>query len=121
PPALALHGPRGAVNAPGGVLQGREKGASYQMEWVLAPRSGPHPIDPTAAGATVAVLRPAQITLEIRSAKPGGQVRHVMAGQEVKLQVLVKPAAGGKGDPGEVELSYQVHGPRTGKTYAWSQ
>jgi hypothetical protein len=44
-----------------------------------------------------------------------------MAGQEVKLQVLVKPAAGGKGDPGEVDLSYQVQGPRAGTAYAWSQ
>jgi hypothetical protein len=121
PPALVLHGPRGAVNAPGGVLEGREKGASYQMEWVLAPRSGPHPIAPAAAGATVAVLRPAQIALEIRAARPGGQVRQVMAGQEVKWQVLVKPAAGGKGDPGEVELSYRVQGPRSGKSYAWSE
>src|SRR5262249_4936103 len=80
------------------------------------------PIDPTAAaGATVAVLRPAQIALEIRSARPGGQVRQVMADQEVRWQVLVKPAAGGKGDPGEVDLSYQVHGPRSGTSYGWSK
>jgi hypothetical protein len=121
PPVLVLHGPRGAVNAPGGVLKGRETGASYQMEWVLAPRQGAHPIDPTAPGATVAVLRPAQFSLEIRAAKPGGQIRQVMAGQEVKLQALVKPAAGGKGDPGEVDLSYRVRGPRAGKDYVWSE
>ncbi|HEV7506941.1 MAG TPA: vWA domain-containing protein [Thermoanaerobaculia bacterium] len=121
PPALVLHGPRGAVNAPGGVLEGRERGASYQMEWVLSPRSGAHPIDPTAPGATVAVLRPAQFSLEIRAAKPGGQVRQVMAGQEVKLQTLVKPAAGGKGDPGEVDLSYRVRGPQAGKDFLWSE
>lgn len=121
PPALVLHGPRGAVNAPGGVLEGREAGASYQMEWVLAPRSGPHPIDPTAPGATVAVLRPALLSLEVRSAASGAPVRQVMAGREVKLQVLVKAAAGGKGDPGEVNLSYQTHGPRIGTRYSWSQ
>ncbi|HEX4963437.1 MAG TPA: vWA domain-containing protein [Thermoanaerobaculia bacterium] len=121
PPALALRGPRGAVNAPGGVLEGKEKGASYQMEWVLSPRAGAHPIASTAPGATVAVLRPAELVLEIRSARPGGQVRQVMAGQEVKLQALVKPAAGGTGDPGEVDLSYRVHGPRAAKDYAWSE
>jgi hypothetical protein len=121
PPALVLHGPKGAVNAPGGVLEGRERGASYQMEWVLSPRSGAHPIDPTAPGATVAVLRPAQFSLEIRAVKPGGQIRQVMAGQEVKLQALVKPAAGGKGDPGEVDLSYRVRGPRAGKDFVWSE
>jgi hypothetical protein len=121
PPVLALRSPKGgAVNAPGGVLEGREKGASYQMEWVLAPRSGPHPIDPTSPGATVAVLCPALLSLEIRSAS-GGPVRQVMAGQEVKLQALVKPAAGGKGDPGEVDLFYQAHGSRTGGTFSWSQ
>ncbi len=28
PPALVLHGPKGAINAPGGVLEGQERGAS---------------------------------------------------------------------------------------------
>jgi hypothetical protein len=121
PPALVLRGPRGAVNAPAGVLEGRERGASYQMEWVLAPRSGSHPIDATAPGATVAVLRPALLALEVRSAASAGPVRQVMAGHEVKLQVLVTAAAGGRGDPGEVDLSYQPHGPRAGKSYAWSK
>jgi hypothetical protein len=120
PPQLLLTTPKGGVvNAPGGVLKGQETGASYEMQWVLSPRPGAYPVEPKAVGATLAVLRPSPLQLEVRSPRPGGQVRQVMASQEVDLEVLVKPAAGAKGDPGEVDLSYQTHGDWTGSKFTW--
>lgn len=121
PPSLRLRTPQGGtVNlADGEVREGREKKASYQMAWALSPRPGLHPIDPTAPGALVAVLRPMPVELEIRSPGSGRPVQQVMAGMEVPLEVLVKPAAGGKGDPGPVNLTYQTHGDWQGGEFAW--
>jgi hypothetical protein len=120
PPPLALRTPQGgAVNMADGIREGRERQASYQMTWVLSPRPGGHPIDATAPGATVAVLRPMPVTLEVLPPKTGSRVLQVMGGKEVRLEVLVRPAAGGAGDPGEVNLTYQTHGERTGGEFAW--
>jgi len=119
PPVLALRTPQGnAVNTADGVREGKEKRAGYQMAWVLSPKPGLHPIDDTAPGATVAVLRPMDIDLDVRSPRTGRRVDQVMAGM-VPLEILVRPAAGGKGDPGEVDLTYQSHGPRAGGDFAW--
>lgn len=120
PPPLRLRTPQGGtVNTADGVREGRERRASYQITWALSPRRGLHPLDSTAAGATVAVLRPMPVTLEIRSPRSGGRVGQVMGGKEVPLEVLVRPAAGGTGDPGAFNLTYQTHGPRTGRDYVW--
>lgn len=120
PPALVLKTPQGgSINTADGVREGKEKKASYQMAWVLSPSPGLHPMDGTAAGATVAVLRPMPVTLEIRSPRAGGRVDQVMAGKEVPLDVLVKPAAGHKGPPGAVNLTFQTHGEKSGGEFAW--
>lgn len=120
PPVLRLRTPRGGAVNSEGVREGRERRASYQMAWVLSPAPGLHPIAATAAaGATVAVLRPIRVTLEIRSPRSGGRVDQVMAGREVPLEVLVRPAGGGRGDPGAVNLTYQTLGPRVGRQFAW--
>jgi hypothetical protein len=120
PPALVLKTPQGgSVNTADGIREGKEKKASYQMAWVLSPSPGLHPVDGTAAGATVALLRPMPVTLEIRSPRAGGRVDQVMAGKEVPLEVLVKPAAGHKGPPGAVNLTFQTRGEKKGREFAW--
>ncbi|HEX6864037.1 MAG TPA: vWA domain-containing protein, partial [Thermoanaerobaculia bacterium] len=121
PPLLRLKTPQGGpVNMADGVVrEGKESRTSYQMAWVLSPSPGLHPIDGTSSGATVAVLRPMPVTLEIRSPRVGGRVNQVMAGQEVPLDILVKPAAGHRGDPGAVNLTFQTHGEKRGGEYAW--
>lgn len=121
PPSLVLRTPQGgAVNMADGIREGRETRASYQMAWVLAPRPGGHPIDATAPGATVAVLRPMPVTLEVLPTQAGSQVTRVMGrkGQKSPLEVLVRPASG-PGDPGQVDLTYQPHGDWNGQEFAW--
>jgi hypothetical protein len=121
PPPLVLRTPQGgAVNTADGVREGRETRASYQMAWVLSPRPGGHPIDATAPGATVAVLRPMPVTLEVLPTQAGSKMIRVMGrkGQKSPLEVLVRPASG-PGDPGQVDLTYQPHGDWSGKEFAW--
>jgi hypothetical protein len=120
PPPLVLRKPQGgAVNMADGIREGREARASYQMAWVLAPGPGGHPVDATAPGATMAVLRPMPVTLEVLPPKKESKVIQVMGSKEVRLEILVRPAAGGAGDPEEVNLTYQTHGERTGGEFAW--
>lgn len=109
--------PGGNVNNPEGVRNASVSGASYSMTWVLAPQPGTFMLSSDGTGATAVVLRPTRLTVETQG--PCGQLPPaVVAGARFHVHLLVTPSEH-RGDPGQVELSYQVHGPRVGSGFEW--
>lgn len=111
--------PDGDVNIPEGLHSAEVSGGSYSVSWILAPRRGLHKMFTSAEGASFVVLRPASLSIEIQPQRPEGQIYSAIAKTPFPLRVLVRPIGGNRGDPGTVELSFQVHGPRQGNGYAW--
>ena len=118
-PQLNLVPPPGlGINNPEGIHAAEENRAAFAVRWILSPGAGLFSLAPDSPGATVAVLRPARLTLEL-SPPPGGSLQHTMAQVPFPVRVLVRPPGGATGDPGLVDLSFQTHGPRTGSGYSW--
>ncbi|MCG8460906.1 MAG: VWA domain-containing protein [Holophagales bacterium] len=128
PPSLRLTAPAAAPRpptSPDGVETASDAGASYALEWVLSPHPGEHELRTDARVGTVAVLRPTRLRLEVRP-PAGAQALRTMAATPLPLEILVSPPGGAQGDPGEVQLAFRPHGPRTGSDpetgaslYAW--
>lgn len=123
PPSLALT-PR--PNAPGGVVQASQPGASYALQWVLGPRVGDYALATDNPAATVALLRPVRPLLQIRPGRipPDREMRQaerVMAGARFSLRALIGSAAGTAGRQPDLDLSFRTLGPRTGPcAFRWS-
>jgi hypothetical protein len=71
------------------------------------------------------MLRPTDVRLEIEPMPPHKQAERTIAGTPLPMRVIVSPANGAVGDPGEVELSFRIVGERTYQPatgtqgYAW--
>src|ERR1700694_4466553 len=59
------------------------------------------------------------LMIEIQPQGTNGQIYSAVAKKQLPLRVMVRPIGGNRGDPGAVQLSFQVHGPRQGSGYAW--
>jgi hypothetical protein len=111
-PDLGLGPPPGGVlNAPDGLRRARQTGASFALQWVLAPSPGRHSFSTSATIGSVAVLRPSAVTLSLLPTPPHLQVVRTVAETPFPLKVLVQSKAGG-GDPGPVQLSFRIAGER---------
>lgn len=104
--------PDGPVNNPDGRRSASVGGGSYSLRWILAPRRGLHKLVAAVEGASAAILRPARLAIEIQPQHPGDQIFSAVANQPLPLRVLVRPSGANRGDPGAVQLSFLVHGPR---------
>jgi len=119
-PELRLRSvPDGDVNAPDGIRTGMVVGGSYATTWVLAPTPGPHRVNSLSIGASLVVLRPATLMIEVQPMTAGAQTYSAISKTPLHLRVLVRPIGGTLGDPGPVQLSFQTHGPRQGTGFAW--
>ena len=125
-PTLELTPPlTGTLNFLDELKTAGRPGASYAVQWVLAPDPGQYGFDTDVLDGSVAVLRPSRLELEIRPAPPHIQCEKTMAETPFKVGILVKSAAGAKGDPGAVEIKFQPLGerlvdPETGvPDYSW--
>jgi hypothetical protein len=120
-PELHLQGASSAgVNDPDGVRVAEEAGGSYALSWVLAPSAGHHRLQTTAEGARVAVLRPARLVIEIQPQAANNPIYAAIAMKPLPLRVMLRSIGGNLGDPGPVKLWFQVHGPRRGEDFEWS-
>lgn len=126
PPQLRLAPPAGGiVNDPEGVESAGVSGGSYSIEWVLQPNPGDYALATDAASGSVAMLRPTDVKIEIEPMPPHKQAERTIAGTPLPMRVIVSPANGAIGDPGEVELSFRTVGERTNQAatgtpgYAW--
>ena len=123
PPSLVL---RPQPNAPGGVVQASQPGASYALQWVLGPRVGDYGFATDNPAATVALLRPVRPLLQIRPGRipPDREMRQaerVMAGARFSLRALIGSPAGTSGRQPDLDLSFRTLGPRTGPcSFRWS-
>jgi len=121
PPVAQMRGPAGeGVNSPEGWRSTPERDSSYSVLWVLTPGRGAHRLLSEAIGATAIVVRPAQYVVEVQPQTPGGQTTASMARKEMPLRILVRPPGNSRGFQGGVQVSFQVHGPRQGNGFAWS-
>jgi hypothetical protein len=104
-----------AGNAPRNVQRADEAGAAYALQWVLQPRSGTaYTLRSDAGGGLVTVLRPTRLRLSVRPARQGLSTDLTIARMAFPLQIVVAPAAGRAGDPGDVHLSFRVCAPAPG-------
>jgi von Willebrand factor type A domain len=118
-PSLNLSPPVGhGLNNPEGLHTAEETRGSYAVRWIVTPGPGMFSLAADSPGASVAVLRPSRLSVEIRP-QPGKSIQYTMAKVELPARVLVRPPGGAKGDPGPVDLSFQTHGPKTASGYMW--
>ncbi|MBL8214164.1 MAG: VWA domain-containing protein [Bryobacterales bacterium] len=128
-PAFSLQGPGGrSVNlksylstALGRVIPkatpvGAGKPISYGVLWVNGPEAGVHQFRDSVPPRRIAVLRPRNLRVEL--ARDAQDV--AMVGAQMSLTVTVKPADGGSGDPGEVDLGFRVFAVRSGNEYRYT-
>lgn len=108
-PKLSATHPAGAkeLHVPAGNQSASEAAASYVLAWVNTPSAGNYHID-RSGDAHLAILRPTSVLLEVRS-KLGPSIEPAaMAEVPLDLDILVKPAGGAAGDPGQTLIeSYE--------------
>ncbi len=93
---------------------------SYGIEWVVGPALGEHSFVPRGARPRqVAILRPINVMIRIEPAPPApSQVAMVDA--PMRLNVVVSPADGGKGDPGPVTIQFRALAVKTADGYEYT-
>ncbi|MFH1468438.1 MAG: vWA domain-containing protein [Pseudomonadota bacterium] len=120
PPGLRLTPPPGGrlnLETPAFGLDSGGVGAAYgySLHHVLHPDQGDYAFGPAGA-ATLAVLRPTELILDVeyagRSGHPAGTVGaapRVMAGEEFNLLVTPRPEGGATADTPEVDIHFRSH------------
>jgi hypothetical protein len=117
--------PNGILNNPDGIQTGQETGAAYRLAWVVRPNAGHYKLE-GSPGATVAVLRPATLLLDVIPKPPVTQTQVTMASPseyehvEFPLRVMTRLPGGVRGDPGgDLKFSFITHGPSSPRGYDW--
>jgi hypothetical protein len=130
PPQLTLEKPQGCkFTDPYGIVNASVSGASYSLQWILRPEECSYPFSTDISDGTVTILRPTALSLELFPSPPKTvQIAKAMAEAPLELQVLVRPGLGLKGDPGDVNIFFQIAGKgfhfvekSTCKNYEWCE
>jgi hypothetical protein len=91
---------------------GSGKPISYGVQWIVGPAAGPHRfVESGRQPNQIAILRPRNLRVEVTAA-PESPVDVAMVDSPMRLRVLVRPADGGPGDPGAVNIDYRVYAVR---------
>jgi hypothetical protein len=87
---------------------GSAKPISYGVLWIVGPALGSHRFSEDGhPPSQIAILRPRDLRLEL-SASGTAPLDVAMVDSPMRLGVLVRPADGGPGDPGAVNIDYRV-------------